>query len=192
MSLLVATWISTAATFGLLVGAGLTVYFAARAFGAQSRQLKDQQSVSQRQTVVLELQAKELRASLTARNEATSLLLREHASAIAAWLDEPQAAGLGWHVTGHILNTGERPVREVSACWYVSNSPILEPVQLASCLLGHAQENFDCRVGEDEIRGGNLRAIIQFRTIADDWWSVGTDGQLSKMSRPFNDATGQQ
>lgn len=182
MSLIVPTWISAVATLGLLIGAGLTVYFASKAFNTQSHQLRDQQDVNERQTVVLDLQAKELQASLTARQEATTQLRREHASMVAAWLEEPRAAELGWLVVGHVQNTGERPVRDVSACWYVNGSPILERVQLAACLLARAQKDFDCRVNREAISGGKLKAVVRFRTVGDDWWSAGTDGQLTKIT----------
>lgn len=182
MSLAVPTWISAIATLGLLIGAGLTVYFASKAFNTQSQQLRDQQDVNQRQTVVLDLQAKELQSSLTARQEATTQLQREHASRVAAWLEEPVAADLGWLVVGHVQNTGERLVRDVSASWYVNDSPILERVHLAACLLAHAQQVFDCRVDRDTISKGKLKAVVRFRTAGDDWWSAGTDGQLAKIA----------
>jgi hypothetical protein len=181
MSLTLPTWISAIATLGLLIGAGLTVYFAGKAFNAQSEQLRDQQSVNQRQTVVLDLQAKELQASLIARQEATALLRQEHASTIAAWLDEPQTAKVGWLVVGHVHNSGERPIRDVSAHWYANGSPILERAQLAACLLAHDRRDFECRVDTDTIRTGTLKAVVRFRTLGDDWWSVGTDGQLTQI-----------
>jgi hypothetical protein len=182
MSTTVPTWISAIATLGLLIGAGLTVYFASKAFNTQAQQLRDQKDVSKRQTVVLDLQAKELQASLAVRQEATTQLLLEHASMVAAWLEEPVTAHPGWRVVGHVQNTGERPVRDVSVCWYANGSAILKRIELGACLLAHVQEDFDCRVDSEAIRNGNLKAVVRFRTIGDDWWDAGTDGRLTKIT----------
>jgi hypothetical protein len=182
MSIAIPTWISAIATLGLLIGACLTVYFAARAFRSQSRQLNDQMSVNQKQTVVLELQARELEASLAARLEASMLLEREHASMVVAWLGEPQATQLGWLVNGHVLNTGERPVRDISAQWYANGAPIRSRINLSNCLLSHEGAAFDCEVARDVARDEGLKVVILFRTMADVWWTVGTDGQIDKVT----------
>lgn len=61
-------------TWGLLIGAGLTGWYAKRAFDKQSEevstikeQLKEQQQLNEQQTPVLDLQAKDLAASLEQR-----------------------------------------------------------------------------------------------------------------------------
>jgi hypothetical protein len=177
MSLTVPTWISAIATVGLLVGAAVTAVFAVKAFGKQSAQLKDQQEINRKQTLVLDLQSRELDASVTARREATMQLRQEFASTVVAWQDEPQAASAGWLVVAHVLNTGQRPVRDVSVRWYAGGEPIRAREEITACFLPGHQKNFDCRVDGASILAG-LKAIVQFRTVGNDWWSAGTDGGL--------------
>ena len=105
------------------------------------------------------------------------VLRQQYASTVVAWLDEPQRSGMGWLVVAHVINTGERPVREVSARWYAGGKAIRSREELTACLMPHDRKNFDCRVDGATIRA-DLEAIVQFRTVGDDWWSAGTDGGL--------------
>jgi type II secretory pathway pseudopilin PulG len=183
-SIVVPTWLTALATAGLLIGAIVTAIFAIKAFRKQAKevellqeQLTDQQTFNRKQSGVLDLQAKELRASLNARNEAATQWRWEYASTVVAWKDEPESSGAGWLVVAHFQNTGERPVRDLSVRWYVAGRPIREREPLTTCFMPHSQKDFECHVDGAAIRSG-LEAIIQFRTVGDDWWNAGTDGGL--------------
>lgn len=86
-------WIAAAATAGLLIGAGATVHFARKAFGAQSQQLADQQAINTRQADVLDLQVKELEASLAQRRVDAERERRAQANQVAAWFG-PEPGGI--------------------------------------------------------------------------------------------------
>lgn len=173
-----ATLIGAIATAALAVLAFFTALYARRAYLAQSAQLADQRKVNAEQTSVLKLQAQELRASLDARQQESLVLRQQYASTIVAWQDEPQSYGPSWLVAAHVLNTGERPVRDVSVRWYADGKPIQSREDLTACLMPKDRKNFDCRVGGATLRAG-LKAIVQFRTVGEDWWSAGTDGSLA-------------
>jgi hypothetical protein len=154
------------------------VHDQAKMLRVQSEQLDEQRKINVEQTRVLELQAQELRASLDARERASLELRQQYASTVVAWQDEPQRTSSGsWLVVAHVVNTGERPVRDVSARWYSGGEPIRDSEQLTACLMPDDRKNFDCHVGDPSIHAG-VTAIIQFRTVGDDWWSAGTDGSL--------------
>ncbi len=98
----------------------------------------------------------------------------QYASTIVAWQDEPESSGRGWLVVAHVQNTGNRPVRDVSARWYADGEPIRDRERLTGFLLLGGQKNFDCRVDGASVMAG-VKAIVQFRTVGNDWWSAGTD-----------------
>jgi hypothetical protein len=203
MSLIFATQLTAAATAVLAVFAIVTAVYARKAFRKQSQevaaierqvtdgqetarlqaehlevlraQLEDQREAAAVQAGVLKLQADELRAAADAR--ALQSLERRHqfASTVVAWQDEPRRSGTGWVVDAHVLNTGERPVRDVSARWYSDGARIREPEGLTACLMPQDSKSFECRVDGASIRSG-LNAIVEFRTVGDDWWEAGTDG----------------
>jgi hypothetical protein len=185
--------ITAIATAVLAVFAIITGIYAVRAFRKQARevsdqaemlriqseQLDEQRVVNAEQVRVLALQAEELRASLEARQQASLELRYQYASTVAAWQDEPYRSGMGWTVVAHVLNTGDRPVRDLSARWYADNEQIRPEAQtLTVCLLPGKQHDFDSdRVDGASITKG-LSAIVDFRTVGDDWWCTGTDGTL--------------
>jgi hypothetical protein len=87
-------------------------------------------------------------------------------------------AGVGsWKVVAHVQNTGERPVRDVSAVWRSGGSGIRKQEKLADCLMPHDDRIFECRLDGDDIRRG-LEGIVEFRTFGDDRWEAGTNGTL--------------
>jgi hypothetical protein len=191
MSLIFATQLTAVATLALAVLALATAVLALLAWRKQSKEVRDQakmlevqserldeqRKINAEQTRVLELQARELRASLDARERQSLELRTTYALTVVAWQDEPQSSGHGWLVVAHVLNTGERPVRDMSAPWYVDGSPLRDRAELTACLMPRDRKNFDCRVDGAAIRAG-LKAIVQFRTVGEDWWSAGTDGGL--------------
>jgi hypothetical protein len=200
MSLTFATQLTAGFTAILGVGAIFTAVFAVLAFKKQSKevsdqaemlrltsdQLAEQRTINAEQTRVLQLQARELRASLDARERASLELRQQYASTIVAWQDPPrdsvvaawQGAAASWLVVAYVRNTGQRPVRDVSVRWYSDGKPISDREELTACLMPDDQpRNFNCRAGGTTIVAG-IKAIVQFRTVGDDWWCAGTDGSL--------------
>ena len=177
MSLLVATQLTAIATAVLAVFAIIAAVVAFLAFRKQSQELEDQRNVNAEQTRVLRLQAGELRASLDARQQASLELRYQYASTISRVAARAQSSGMGWLVVAHVQNTGSRPVRDVSARWYATArryGPRTAPRVPASGRPG----KLDCRVDGATVIAG-VKAIVQFRTVGDDWWSAGTDGGLA-------------
>ena len=86
MSLAVTTWIGAIATALLAVGAGSTVYYARKAFTAQSQQLSGQQEINR-------LQAQEIRESLAERKRDREQRRRAQAAQVFTWPDETPHAG---------------------------------------------------------------------------------------------------
>ena len=139
----------------------------------QRQQFDEQRQVNAKQVKVLELQAQELRASLDAREQESLALRYQYASTIAVWQEDSRRTSAGWIVEGHVRNTGNRPVRDVSVHWYKNNKLVGDRKQLAALLLPDEQKEFQFNGG-----GAGHTAIVQFRTVGDDWWSAGTDGGL--------------
>src|SRR5260370_33098094 len=92
MSLIVAAKWTAVATIVLAVFAIITAWYARKAFRGQSEeieplkdQLKDQKDLNEKQTPVLELQAKELEASLKQRTDQAEAERQAQANRVAAW-----------------------------------------------------------------------------------------------------------
>jgi hypothetical protein len=152
MSLIAASQLTAIATAVLAAFAIVTAAFAYMAFRKQStevttlqQQFDDQRKVNEKQTAVLDLQAKELQASLTARQEAAMQWRYQYASTVVAWQDEPQQSGPAFCVVAHVKNTGERPVRDMSARWHAAGAAIQDREQLTPCFLPGEAKTFECR-----------------------------------------------
>jgi hypothetical protein len=177
MSLIAATQLTAVATLALAVFAIITAVVAALAFRKQSAELTDQRAVNTEQTKVLRLQADELRASLSARETASLELRQQWASTVVVWPELRQDTARDWLVRAHVLNTGNRPVRDVTAQWYAGGKAITEPENLKACLLPKELAHFGTRVSSGDL-AENALGIVQFRTVGDDWWRAETDGGL--------------
>lgn len=108
-------WIAAIATAGLLIGAAITVYFARKAFNAQSAQLADQLRVNKQQVEVLKLQQQELAGSLLIRqraqaNEVNFERYRPDAATIFTRPPSPRSPT----VILVVENGSRRPIRNVS------------------------------------------------------------------------------
>jgi hypothetical protein len=115
-------------TWALFVGAVATVFFAGRAFNAQSKQLKDQQEINKALAEVLPLQARELRESIDERKRVSEDQRRAQANKVAAWFDfkstsmgdgPPLMAGWG----AKILNGSDLPIFDVTTTFYFVSDP---------------------------------------------------------------------
>lgn len=81
------TWVAAIATLGLLIGAAITVYYARKAFNAQSQQLADQLELSGKQAVVLGPQEAELKQSIAERRRDRDQRHRAQASLVFITMD---------------------------------------------------------------------------------------------------------
>jgi hypothetical protein len=116
-------------TWGLLVGAAVTAFFAGRAFSTQSKQLRDQQKINEGLAEVLPLQARELRESIDERKRLSEDQRRAQANKVAAWFDylaslplqggPPLVAGWG----AKILNASDLPILDVTTTFYFVSDP---------------------------------------------------------------------
>ena len=212
--MLAAAWTGAIATVMLAIGASLTVYYAKRAFDKQSEevrtlqreandqaellqvqaaqldaqhdQLHEQQKLNAKQTKVLELQTAELQASLEQRQEASLQRQYDWAATIIAWLGEPDwnEDDRVWRLKANVEDTGDRPVRDVSARWYIDGQPWQDdaPDDRVITILKPGQcEAFTLTLLPDraaDLKRERFSAIIQFRTVGDNWFRAGTDGSL--------------
>jgi hypothetical protein len=123
-------WITAIATVGLLIGAIVTAIYAARAFGKQSEQLRDQREIGA-------LQAEDLRESLRERTRLRQVAERRQADQIGfrmttipfpaqVWDDDGEEFAVNPGVTVHmaiVSNESQRPIENV-ACRIGSPSDV--------------------------------------------------------------------
>jgi hypothetical protein len=119
-------------TWGLLVGAIVTAIFAFLAFRKQSEevralkdQVRDQHELSAKQTPVLELQVRELKAAFKQRDAETAERHRAHARMISAVFNPPGVVptteGKKWFV--ELINGSAEPVYTlVAAVVYIQGA----------------------------------------------------------------------
>lgn len=140
--MLIATWIGAVAIAVLAVGAGFTVYYAKQAFekqslevgtlqkqasdqaemlriqsnqlDAQHDQLHEQQMLNQKQTEVLELQARELKASIEQRERDAAERRRAQATRVFVWEERHDHDPRVDQAT--LAAGGERPRPTIEAC----------------------------------------------------------------------------
>jgi TolA-binding protein len=162
--MLIATWIGAVATAVLAVGAGFTVYYAKQAFekqslevgtlqkqasdqaemlriqsnqlDAQHDQLHEQQMVNQKQTEVLELQARELKASIEQRERDAAERRRAQATRVFVWeerhdhdprVDQATLAAGGERprptIEACVKNASEQPIYDLLIRWHRGQAP---------------------------------------------------------------------
>lgn len=167
--MLVATWINAIASVGLLIGAIITAIFAIRAYASQTLQLKDH---------------------FESEKASRTIWQWEYASTIVAWAEDPAAPHDGQvQLSGWVENTGMRPVRDLSVRWYLAGSAITEEEKLFACFMPGAKKDFSSYVAAEHLAAFHdrrLDAVVQFRTVGDDWWRTGTDGGLISNKYPIN------
>lgn len=117
------TAVTAIATVVLAVGAVITAIFAIRAFRKQSAELRvlqqqadDQRKVNEKQTPVLELQARELAESLDERKRQAEEQRRAQAESVdLTWTDIADDLGSSLVV---VINDSRRPIRSVTCAVY--------------------------------------------------------------------------
>lgn len=205
MSRYVDSALGRCADLGLLVGAIITAWYARKAFKAQSKELvelqaegADQRKVNERQIAVLELQHRELEASLKQREADAAAARSAQASKIYVWTEEQQAgnrrtsAGLGFFVSGlpeEIISAGP------SVAVYVTNmssGPIYDVVVRTD----HGADDHLSRLLPGAFAvfykpPEAARAVSDFRDANLALWSRETSGLLVDRGDKRAEATGE-
>ena len=185
MSLIAATQITAVATAVLAAFAIITAGFAVLAFRKQSaevtilqQQAKDQQDLTAKQTPVLELQAKELQASLDQRKLEAAVQRKAQASQVFIRMEQTQLKEL-WQVTALACNTSPQPIYDMHVSWHKGTAPLDEADHWASLMPGDvARSARDLSEQSDMSRFG---AVVFFRDAADVQWRVRPDGKLDEI-----------
>jgi len=180
-------------TWGLLIGAGLTAWYAKRAFDKQCEevstieaQLRAQQQLNELQTPVLDLQAKDLDASLKQRERENWERRIGQVSLIFTWEERvsSQAVGTGGvdTVTVQVKNTSEQPIYDLRFSWRVRNRPDRhETVRVKPLMPG------DMEADSAPVPSGTERAMfgaaVIFRDRADRWWRMWPNGKFDDLGR---------
>jgi len=124
------TWITAIATMLLAAFAVITAYYARQAFRTQSEQLADQKRVNTKQIDALNLQVRELRASLTERKRAQASKVdirigvgpdpRFGVFPCAASIPAPET------VTARVTNGSDQPIYNAELIWDDSTLSYIE------------------------------------------------------------------
>lgn len=180
-------------TWGLLIGAGLTGWYAKRAFDKQSEevstikeQLKAQQQLDEQQTPVLNLQAKDLAASLKQREREDWERRIAQVSLIFTWKERvtSQAVGTGAvdTVTTHVRNTSEQPIYDVRFSWRTRNRPGRhQTIRDKPLMPGDMDTDFAPVPSSTE--PAMFGAAVIFRDRADRWWRMWPNGKFEDLGR---------
>jgi hypothetical protein len=179
------SWIAAITTGGLLIGAAFTVYFARKAFIAQSQQLKDQQQINVKQTVLLDLQVQELQASLEERKREDAERRRAQASLVFTWeeLATVQSIGTGSAevITVFVKNTSEQPIYDLRFTWAADRARYDPTVRAKPLMPGDGDSDFrPMPVGAEHAAFG---AAVIFRDRNYFWWRVRPNGRLDDLGR---------
>lgn len=185
MSAIAAAQWTAVATIVLAVFAVIGAGFAVAAFRAQGQQvsaLKDQvkaqQDLNEKQTPVLELQARELRESLEQRIREAEARRRAQASHVFLGL-EPVGLNMPTGRTAHIANDSNEPIYDAQVRWHRGTAAdgSDEPVPM---VLPHEEVHATHGFPPDtnmEYAG----AVLVFRDAAGITWRRRLDGTLTEL-----------
>jgi hypothetical protein len=196
MPLTAPAWIGAIATVILAVGAIIAVYFARKAFNAQSQQLRDQQEIGKKTAEVLQLQGSELRESLNERLRAQAAQVfievdRMPPVTKAAVKPGQKADPQPWRLSAKVRNTSMQPIYDLYVIWQLGTVRMGKPDPMARLMPG-CDASFD-RAGPQATASsqpadpGMLGAFLAFRDAAGVRWAVREDGTLTEISRPSQD-----
>src|SRR6185437_9543696 len=210
MSLIIATWTGAIATVVLAVGAGVTIYYAKRAFDkqseevhdqaemlrVQSEQLREQQQLNTKQTQVLELQAEELRASIEQRQADAEERRRAQATRVFLWEerrdheprgDQATLSARGQRPQGtieaRVKNASEQPIYDVLIRWHRGTARWGEGNLLRPVLPGEgaaAMRELPADLPPD-VDPLLFGAVAYFRDAAGHRWRANPDGRLDEL-----------
>jgi hypothetical protein len=193
MPLTTPTWIAAIASVVLAVGAVIAVYFARKAFQAQSRQLRGQHEINEKLAEAIPLQTRELRESSDERRrvQAAQVFIEldrtappGHGSAAPA---PPAAETAPWQLTLTVHNTSRQPVYDLYVIWQLGTVRMGKPDPMARLMPG-CDASFERSGPREATDPAALGAFMAFRDAAGVRWAVREDGTLTDIALPTQDA----
>ena len=193
MSAIAAAQLTAIATLVLAVFAVVTAVFAYLAFKAQGEQvsaLKDQvkaqQALNEKQTPVLELQAKELQESIDDRKREAEAREREAAERRRAQARHvflavnPFGLNMPTAITATVQNSSNEPIYDPQFRWYLGVAPAgTDEVDSVTLLPGEeAQATHEFPPGTNMDHAG---AVLVFRDTGGVLWRRRLDGTLTDL-----------
>jgi len=193
MPLTTPTWIAAIASLVLAIGAVIAVYFARKAFQAQSRQLRGQHEINEKLAEAIPLQTRELRESSDERRrvQAAQVFIEldrtappGHGSAAPA---PPAAETAPWQLTLTVHNTSRQPVYDLYVIWQLGTVRMGKPDPMARLMPG-CDASFERSGPREATDPAALGAFMAFRDAAGVRWAVREDGTLTDIALPTQDA----
>ena len=193
MPLTTPTWIAAIASVVLAIGAVIAVYFARKAFQAQSRQLRGQHEINEKLAEAIPLQTRELRESSDERRrvQAAQVFIEldrtappGHGSAAPA---PPAAETAPWQLTLTVHNTSRQPVYDLYVIWQLGTVRMGKPDPMARLMPG-CDASFERSGPREATDPAALGAFMAFRDAAGVRWAVREDGTLTDIALPTQDA----
>jgi hypothetical protein len=193
MPLTTPTWIAAIASLVLAIGAVIAVYFARKAFQAQSRQLRGQHEINEKLAEAIPLQTRELRESSDERRrvQAAQVFIEldrtappGHGSAAPA---PPAAETAPWQLTLTVHNTSRQPVYDLYVIWQLGTVRMGKPDPMARLMPG-CDASFERSGPREATDPAALGAFVAFRDAAGVRWAVREDGTLTDIALPTQDA----
>src|ERR1022692_3148712 len=192
MPLTTPTWIAAIASVVLAIGAVIAVYFARKAFQAQSRQLRGQHEINEKLAEAIPLQTRELRESSDERRrvQAAQVFIEMdrtappgHGSAAPA---PPAAETAPWQLTLRVHNTSRQPVYDLYVIWQLGTVRMGKPDPMARLMPG-CDASFERNGPREATDPAALGAFVAFRDAAGVRWAVREDGTLTDIALPSQD-----
>jgi hypothetical protein len=161
----------------------------------QRQQAEEQRVVIARQTDVLELQARELKASLEQREHETTERHRAQAVRVFMWqerfdrdpnVDEATLSArgerLGPVVVAHVRNASDQPVYDLRFSWHRGTAPYRQGEAMRP-LMPRDDAYATCPLPDDlpESNRDLFGAVAFFRDAAGTYWRARPDGQLDEI-----------
>jgi hypothetical protein len=162
----------------------------------QQQGLEEQRAINVRQTDVLELQVKELRASLEQREREAGQRRHAQAAAVFIWEDrhdrDPRISQVQTAVTGvapgpvivaHVKNTSRQPIYDVSLSWHRGSMPWQQPDPLPTLMPGDEKDSTRALPSDlpSNVDPAVFGAVVFFRDAAGICWRVRPDGQFDEI-----------
>lgn len=186
MSLIAAAQLTAIATVALAAGAIVTAVFAFLAFRKQSdevrtlkEQLEDQENLNEKQTPVLELQARDLSHSLEDRRRDLDQRRRAQATQVFIRIADAAKAGLLVDLLAEVTNSSQQPVYDLEAHWHLENGPLGISAPLPHLMPGLTTSFSQSWNADDDISG--LGVALEFRDAAHVHWRTTDRGELTDL-----------
>jgi hypothetical protein len=163
MSLLVATWTGALATVGLLIGAGITAWYAKKAFREQSREV-----------ALLQEQVKNEQ-----RDRAREAADRRRAQAAKVFIWVTESTDQSEPVI-HVRNTSEQPIHELIISWAGDAVPMPVVTSEGGPLMPGEENVFDVA----DLAHADSAVWLGFRDAAGLRWRTTSRNELTELPDP--------